>query len=221
MAIALSQSSPPDLYEVWSATWQDYTSLRDQSDWRKVAFYQGWLWADMGKEGLNHARFSDLLTLIFGFWAFLHPNTILESCGRCLIENAETQAAAPDLVLYRGENIPQWQPGEPRKIDLTRHRVPDLVGEVSDTTLSIDLDAQKQLYASLEIPEYWVIDVIGLRVFAFGLNAVGVYESIEVSQCLTGLSIALVTQTIERLTHETSTAAASWFMQQLQANRDW
>jgi Uma2 family endonuclease len=217
MAIALSQSSPPDLYEVWSATWQDYTSLRDQSDWRKVSFYKGWLWADMGKEGPNHDRFNDLLIAIIYIWVCLHPDTTVESFGGCLIEKPDTQACAPDLVVYKGENIPQWRSGEPRKIDLTRHRIPDLVGEVSDTTLSIDLDAQKQLYASLGIPEYWVIDVIGLRVFAFSLNPTGVYESIEVSQCLTGLPMALVTQTIERLTQATSTAAASWFMQQLQA----
>jgi Uma2 family endonuclease len=219
MAIALPQSAPPDLYETWSATWQDYTSLRDQSDWRKISFYQGWLWANMGKEGPNHARFNDLLIAIIYIWVCLHPGTTVESFGGCLIEKPDTQACAPDLVVYKGENIPQWRSGEPRKIDLTRHRIPDLVGEVSDTTLSIDLDQQKQLYASLGIPEYWVIDVIGLRVFAFGLNATGVYESIEISQCLTGLSIALVTQTIERLTQETSTAACGWFMQQLQANQ--
>jgi Uma2 family endonuclease len=215
MSIALS-TSPPKNYQSRTATWQDYTNLRDQSDWRKIAFYQGWLWADMGKEGINHARFSDLLTIIFGFWAFLHPEVTLESLGRCLIEKTDTQAAAPDLILYRGDNIPQWQPGEPRKIDLTRHRIPDLVGEVSDTTLSFDLDEQKQLYASLGIPEYWVIDVIGLRIFAFGLTDLGIYEPIEISQCLTNLPLTLISQTLDRLSQETSTAAANWFMRQLQ-----
>ena len=49
------------------ATWQDYVALRDSRtlDWRKIAFYQGWLWADMGTEGPNHAAFSDLMTMIF------------------------------------------------------------------------------------------------------------------------------------------------------------
>ncbi|MBP0031090.1 MAG: Uma2 family endonuclease [Roseofilum sp. Guam] len=37
----------------------------------------------------------------------------------------------------------------------------DLVGEISDTTLSSDLDQKKHLYASFCIPEYWVIDVKG------------------------------------------------------------
>jgi hypothetical protein len=45
----------------------------------------------------------------------------------------------------------------------------------------------------------------------------GVYETIPVSQVLTGLPIALVEQTLERLAVETNTAAANWLMQQLAA----
>ncbi|MCU0525191.1 MAG: Uma2 family endonuclease [Elainella sp. Prado103] len=75
--------------------------------------------------------------------------------------------------------MPKWQPGEPRRIDLSRHRQPDLVGEIANTTLSLDLDEQKQLYASLGISEYWVIDVKGMRLFAFSLTASGIYEVIQ------------------------------------------
>ncbi|MDX2253900.1 MAG: Uma2 family endonuclease [Pseudanabaenaceae cyanobacterium bins.39] len=122
-------------------------------------------------------------------------------------------------MLYKGEPIPRWQPGEPRRIDLTRHRLPDLVGEIADITLSIDLDEQKQLYASLGIAEYWVIDVKGSWLFAFGLSASGGYETIQESQVLTGLSIVLVEQTLERLATDANTAAANWLMQQLQPVR--
>ncbi len=218
MTISLQKSSQPSsILQQRDATWEDYVAVRDHPDCRKIAFHQGWLWVDMGKEGPSHASFSDLLTAIFFVWAFLYPDVVLQSYGRCLIEKPETQACAPDLVLYKGENIPKWQPGQPRRIILTRDRQPDLVGEIADTTLGIDLDEQKQLYASLGIAEYWVIDVKGSRLFAFGLNATGVYEEIEASQVLTGLPIALVEQTLERLTTETNTAAANWLMQQLQS----
>jgi hypothetical protein len=218
MTISLEASSQPTILQQYDATWQDYVKIRDSSDidWIKISFYKGWLWVDMGHIGLNHARFTDLMTMIFGFWAFLHPDPAIDSFGGCLIDRPETHACAPDLVLYKGESIPKWQPGEPRRIDLTRDRLPDLVGEVADTTLNIDLDEQKQIYASLGIPEYWVIDVKGRRLFAFGLGVTGVYETIQVSQVLTGLPIALVEQAIERLATETNTAAANWLMQQLQ-----
>jgi Uma2 family endonuclease len=218
MTISLQKSSQfSPILQQRDATWQDYEAVRDHPDCRKIAFHQGWLWVDMGTEGPSHASFSDLITMIFGFWAFLYPDVVLQSYGRCLIEKPETQACAPDLVLYKGENIPKWQPGQPRRIILTRDRQPDLVGEIADTTLGIDLDEQKQLYASLGIAEYWVIDVKGLRLFAFGLNPTGVYEEIEASQMLTGLPIALVEQTLERLTTETNTAAANWLVQQFQS----
>jgi Uma2 family endonuclease len=201
----------------YNATWADYLAIRDaDSNWQKIAFHQSWLWVNMGYEGPNHAAFSDLMTAIFFVWAFLHPETTLQSYGRCLLEAPETHACSPDLVLYQGDNIPQWQPGQPRRINLQHDRRPDLVGEIADTTLSLDLDEQKQLYASLGIPEYWVIDVKGQRVFAFGLNESGCYRLLQESQVLAGLPIALLEQTLERLATETNTAAAAWFMQQLQ-----
>ncbi len=219
MIISLEQTHPSNpITERHGASWQDYLNIRDNPDgkWRKISFHQGWLWVDMGTEGPNHASFSDLVTAIFFIWAFLHPEERLQSYGRCLIEKPQTQACAPDLVLYKGENIPKWQPGVKRRIDLSSDRIPDLVGEIADTTLSIDLDEQKQLYASLGIQEYWVIDTKGMRLFAFALGEMGKYTEITQSQVLTGLPIALVEQTLEQLGTETNTAAANWFMQQLQ-----
>jgi Uma2 family endonuclease len=226
MTISLERKRPSsvtnnDAISQWhDATWEDYERLRDDDavDWQKIAFHAGWLWIDMGKEGPNHAAFSDLITAIFFMWAFLHPEIKLQSYGRCLIQKPESQACAPDLVLYKGDNIPRWQPGQPRRIDLDRERLPDLVGEIADTSLSLDLDRQKRLYASLGIPEYWVIDVKGQRLFAFGLTATGEYEPIVTSSVLAGLAIDLVEQALERLSEETNTAAATWLMQQLSGN---
>jgi Uma2 family endonuclease len=218
MTIALDKPTKPIALR-GNATWQDYEALRDRpsSDGQKIAFHLGWLWIDMGKEGPAHSRSSDLMTILIGFWAFLNPEVTIDSFGRCLIEKTDTQACAPDLVLYKGENVPQWKPGQRRRINLDSDRLPDLVGEISDTTLSLDLDEQKQLYASLRIPEYWVIDVKAARVFAFSLNETGRYEPIETSLVLPNLPISLIEQTLERLATETNTAAAKWFMQQLQA----
>lgn len=223
MTISFAKPSQTSLtYQQYDATWQDYVAVRDSDEleWQKIAFHKGWLWFDMSHEGPNHASFSDLMTALFFVWAFLNPEVILQSYGRCLIELPQTHACAPDLVLYKGDNIPRWQPGEPRRIELTRDRLPDLVGEIGDTSLSLDLDEQKRLYASLKIPEYWVIDVKGMRLFAFGLSATGLYEPISVSQVLTGLEIAIVEQALERLAIETNTAAANWLMHQLQTNSD-
>jgi Uma2 family endonuclease len=136
------------------ATWKDYLRYRDDSTSERMRlFFNGnYLLVDMGSEGINHARVSDLFTLLFYIWFSRFAEQTADSLGRCLLEKPNKRAASPDLVLYIGEGVPQWQEGEPRRIDLTQWRVPDLVGEISDTTLATDLDEKKKLYADLEIP---------------------------------------------------------------------
>lgn len=87
--------------------------------------------------------------------------------------------------LDRPTDFPQWQAGEARRIDLNQWRVPDLVGEIADTTLASDLDQKKRIYADLGIPEYWVIDVKGLIIFAFCLGSDGIYQQSNQSVALT------------------------------------
>ncbi|MBO1345981.1 MAG: Uma2 family endonuclease [Hormoscilla sp. GUM202] len=75
---------------------------------------------------------------------------------------------------------------------LTKWRVPYLVGEIADTTLATDLDEKKQLYAELQIPEYWVINVRGRQVMAFRLQENGKDQQCTHSVALAGLPIAVV-----------------------------
>jgi Uma2 family endonuclease len=200
-----------------TATWEDYLTWRDADTPERIRlfFNQNQLLIDMGSEGINHASVSDLFTMLFGFWFNHYRTQTAASFGRCLIEKPNTQAAAPDLVLYIGGNIPKWQPGEPRRIDLTKWRVPDLVGEVSATTLATDLDEKKQLYAALLIPEYWVVNVSGKQVIAFRLQEDGKYQQISNSLALNTLPISLLEQTLERLSQESNINAALWFAQQI------
>lgn len=206
----------PPLGQWHPASWEDYTRLRDAEiqERVKLAFNQGWLWIDMGGEGINHSSVCDLFTMMFGFWAIQHPEQVFTSLGRCLLEKPETQACAPDLVLYVGEDYPQWKPGEPRRVNLSQWRVPNLVGEISDTTLADDLDRQKHLYEALGISEYWVIDVRGERVFAFELQA-GEYQLCTESLALPGLSIQILEETLKKLSEGSNTSAAAWFTQQI------
>jgi len=208
----------PRVPEWKPATWEDYLAVRDDTTTERdrVFFHENRLLViAMPSEGINHASVSDLFTLIFGFWFSQKPEQIFCSLGRCLLEKAPLRAGAPDLVLYLGEGYPRWQPGEPRRIDLNRWRVPNLVGEISDTTLATDLDEKKDLYAKMQIPEYWVIDVRGLRAIAFQLESNGKYKECDRSLALEGLSIALLEETLAGLTEGTNGSAAIWFSQQI------
>ena len=214
------RKSPNETPQWVPATWADYIAAceeaeAEQVDHFRVYFNQRYLFVDMGWEGISHSKCRELLTMIFTIWFIRQPDIIFEAMGSCIIEKPEQLGASPDEVLYLGADTPQWKPGESRRVNLRQWRVPSLVCEVGDTTLASDLDEKKEIYAALEVPEYWVIDVQGLRVIAFLLQADGRYQQCEVSQALSGLEISLVEKTFARLANGTNGSAAQWFSQQI------
>ncbi len=198
------------------ATWTEYLDRLEHptTQQERVFFNLGTLWIDMGNEGINHSRFNKLLTMLLFVWFSRQADAKFDLLGGCVIEKPQQQGAAPDEVVYIGGDSPQWQPGEPRRVNLDRSRVPDLVAEIADTTLAIDLDEKKQLYLALGIPEYWVVDVRGRQVLAFRLED-GKYQQISESVALAGLPIDLLERTLARLDDGNGNAAL-WFATQLQ-----
>ncbi len=212
-------SSPLDVTvnRAQTATWEDYLhrveNLHSQQE--RVFFHQGRIWIeDMGNEGINHARFNKLLTMLLYSWFARQTDVKFDLLGGCVLEKPQSQGGAPDEVVYIGENSPQYQAGGSRRVNLSQWRVPDLVVEIADTTLANDLDEKKQLYLTLEIPEYWVVDVRGNQVFAFRLID-GKYQQCTESTALTGLPIDLIEHTLERMDNVNGNAAL-WFAAQLE-----
>lgn len=153
--------------------------------------------------------------MIFGAWFLQNSKITFDSLSGCLMEKPNCQAASPDKVLYIGGDSPKSEPGEPGWIDLDKWRSPDLVGEIADRTLATDLDEKKALYAALGIPEYWVIDIRGMRVIGFHLQDNLKYQECEESVALLGLPISLLEQTLKRLESESNGSAALWFSEQI------
>jgi Uma2 family endonuclease len=205
-------------YAQWqAATWQDYERLRDDPSLERVQlFYYNHqlLVENMGWEGVLHSEVRELLGLILGLWLMQHPEIKSKILGSCLMEKVGQQAAAPDILVYLRENLPQYQKGESRRINLDQQRSPDLVIEVADTTLDSDLDQKKHLYAALGIPEYWVIDAQGSQVFIFILSNQEYYRN-EVSQLISGFTEQLLSEAIDQMKLGSNISAASWFSQQL------
>jgi len=197
-------------------TWEDYIAACEDPtlESARIFFYEGYLLIDMGNEGINHARFNALLTMVFVLWFASKGGQAFDDLGGCVIEKPKVGAGAPDRVLYIGEGFPQRQEGEPRRINLDNWRVPDLVCEIADTTLANDLDEKKRLYAALKIPEYWVVDIKGERILAFRLQDNGKYQECDFSGALEGLPISLLSETLKIL-GQGNGMAAMWFAQQI------
>lgn len=221
-AISLVKDQGKRILRWRRATWEEYTARRDRyqgSEFSRVKlfFYENSLLVDnTGWEGINHAIVRELFRFIF-LLGFSQRSEKVTSMGGRLFEKDDKGAGSPDLVLYVGEDYPVWAEGESRKIDLGRWRVPDLVGEISDTTLTSDLDKKKRLYLMLGIAEYWVVDVSGRRAFLFCLDDSGRYEEVSTSKILVGATDDLFRQTMLKLKTMSNMQAANWFQQQLLA----
>jgi Uma2 family endonuclease len=216
MTAIIATSAPVIIDRQSSATWEDYLHRVEKPlhELERVFFNCGVMWVeDMGNEGINHARFNKLLTMILCLWFVRLENVKFELLGGCVIEKPPYQAAAADEALYIGGNAPRYQSGESRRVDLNKWRVPDLAVEIADTTLASDLDEKKQLYLTLEVPEYWVVDVRGKRVLAFRLVD-GKYQECIESVALAGLPIDLLDRTLERMDDDNGKVAI-WFAAQI------
>lgn len=211
-----------EVHSCWQpATWEDYEHLRDTLDddatIQKVQlfFYDHQLLVEnMGWEGLLHSEVRELISAILVMWLMGHPEIKSKILGSCLMERSGKQAAAPDIAIYIGEDLPQYRQGESRKINLDQERVPNLVIEVADTTLDSDLDQKKHLYAELGIPEYWVIDTQSNQVFIFILQDQRYFKA-ENSQLITGFTTSLLSEAIEQMKLGSNISAALWFSKQL------
>ena len=214
----LEKTQNHSYFQCKNAPWSEYLALVEKEDELKEinAFYnEGKLWVNIGNEGINHAIYNDLFTMIFGFWFMKYPEQSFKSMSGCVIAKPNHKGAAPDKILYVGGNSPKETPGESKGIDLDKWRVPDLVGEISDTTLAVDLDEKKQIYADLGIREYWVIDIKGNQVIAFILQENGKYKQCEQSTVLSGLPIELLEQTLAQLNNSHHSIVATWFSKQI------
>ncbi len=163
-------------------------------------------------EGFVHAQVKDLfITLSITFWISHNPQQKTYSMSGAILEKTGLQAASPDMILYLGDEHPVWQDGETRRIDLHRWPVPNLVGEIADTTLASDLDEMKQIYAAMQVPAYWVVDVQARRVLMFRLEG-NQYVQVTVSAVMSGVTVELLGSTIDRCLKDGHGAAVTWFL---------
>jgi Uma2 family endonuclease len=214
MTLSLDRTAKSTKAPAWQImTWLEYEQWREQSTDRQAQWYfnlDRFLVRDMGWD----AEVKDLFILLISLWYMMHPEQTARSMSGGLLEKPGLQAAAPDLLLYVGPDAPQWRDGEPRRIDLGQWRVPNLVGEVADTTLASDLDEMKQIYAAMNVPEYWVVDVQGRRVLMFEL-VTGKYQQIDESRIMPGVTADLLKAALAQWAAGNGVAIGNWFMTQL------
>nr|RNJ68595.1 MAG: Uma2 family endonuclease [Leptolyngbya sp. IPPAS B-1204] len=206
------------LLETWlPASWDEFVKLADNPASAKLKgyYYCGHMRFEPMSTGSDHSNDHALILFALSFFAADHgiPMTAKDGCSYRRVGFDEFQ---PDISYYIGETADAI-PWGTRIIDLEQYPLPNLVIEISDTSLGDDLGAKRFQYEELGISEYWIVNVQAVRILAFAIAADGSIRHIRESQVLLGLKLEILEQALQRSRQENQSATTAWLIEQLRA----
>ncbi|AGY57235.1 hypothetical protein GKIL_0989 [Gloeobacter kilaueensis JS1] len=148
------------------ASWATFIDLANNPAYTHARFYyhDGWMRVEMAPVGRSHAQDNSLIAAIVLAWA-IRSGQRLWGLVNPTLRKAELAEAQPDLAYYLNEVRLPGRTNAP--LDLAVYAPPDLVIEVSASTLNDDLETKRRLYAQMGVGEYWVVDSRSSQVTIF------------------------------------------------------
>jgi Uma2 family endonuclease len=199
------------------ATWEEFVTLADDPACAKLKgyYYFGNMRFEPMSTGSDHSKAHTIMILSIGLYATLQGIPI-NGHDCCSYRKVGVDEFQPDASYYVSDNADAI-PWGTRVINLEQYPLPDLVIEVSDTSLADDLGAKRFQYEGLGISEYWIVNVQAMRILAFAIAADGTIRHIRESQVLAGLKLEILEQALQRSRQENQSAITAWLMEQFRA----
>lgn len=196
------------------ATWEEFVNLADDSASAKLKsyYYIGRMRFEPRSTGSDHSNDHALIIFAISYFA-AHNRISITAKDCCSYRKVGFDEFQPDASYYIGDNA-NAIPWGTRVINLEQYPLPNLVIEVSDTSLSDDLGEKRFQYEDLGISEYWVVDVQKIRILAFSIAADGAIRHIRDSQVLPGLKLEILEQALGRSRQENQSATMAWLIEQ-------
>ncbi len=198
-------------------TWEDYLQLCDDPNYEKAKFYyyneQGRI--EMTPIGNDHSRDHGIIGHAIYLYAGLR-NIPLNGNDNCSYRKAGKKEAQPDLSFYIGDNV-NVIPYGTSIIDLNIYTPPNLVIEVSNTSLADDKGEKRLLYEDLGGQEYWIIDVKAVNIIAFQMEEKG-SRRITQSQVLPDLEMSILVEALQKSRDSNHSEVSRWLLQQWPTN---
>jgi Uma2 family endonuclease len=207
----------PTLLDTWqSVTWEDFIKIVDDPASAKLKgyYYNGKMRLEPMSTGSDHSNDHALILFALSFFAAQRRISMTAKDG-CSYRKTGFAEFQPDASYYIGETADAI-PWGTRVIDLDRYPQPDLVIEISDTSLTDDLGTKRLQYEDLGIPEYWIVNVQAMQILAFAIADDRSIRRIRESQVLPGLKLNVLEQALERSRQENQSATTAWLMTQFQ-----
>jgi Uma2 family endonuclease len=201
--------------DAWlSASWEDFVQVADNPTSAKLKsyYYNGRMRIEPISDGSDHSNDHALIIFAISLFATLRGLPLNAHDG-CSYRKPRMQEFQPDASYYVGDNVDAI-PWGTRVVDLNQYPIPDLVIEISDTSIADDKGEKRLQYEALGIPEYWIVDVQNLQIIPWAIAPDGSSRRIEVSQVLTGLPLTTLSEALRRSRQENQSVVGAWLMEQ-------
>ena len=218
------QTQEKNIVNAWiESDWDTYISTIElpEHDKHRSYYYKDRMRIEDLPIGADHARYHAITSLAVGLFCII-KNVSLNGLSHCTYRRTGSLEYQPDLSFYT----------QHRAIitlrclsvtDLEKEAQPDLVVEISSTTLDDDLSVKQLTYEDLGVSEYWIVDVQNTLVYAFEIIVGGASPSeyrgsrrIDTSLVLSELSIATITEALTRSKESDQAQVGQWLMSQFQ-----
>jgi Uma2 family endonuclease len=214
--------SPPSLstqipMDTWiSASWEEFVRLSDDPTHAKSKgyYHQGAMRFEAMSTGSDHSDTHAIIVFAIILYS-THNGLPLTTKDACSYRKTGYDEFQPDISCYSGENA-NAIPNETRVINLDTYPLPNLVIEISDTTLSDDKGEKRLQYEELGISEYWIVNVKTCEIIAFSISNIGTSQRIQTSQAIPNLELSLLKATLQRRRESNQSATIAWLMTQIQ-----
>jgi Uma2 family endonuclease len=197
------------------ANWVTYINTIDSPVREKNCgyYYNGYMRIEDMPTGADHASDNGLIYLAVTLFCMVKGIPIQGLIG-CSYRKVEVRECQPDISFYIGDRA-NLAPTGKSVVNLDDRAIPNLVVEISNTTLEDDLGAKRLLYEEMGISEYWVVDVQNSLIYAFEMFDRG-SKRIDTSIVLPNLSIATITEALNRSKETDQAQVGQWLMSQFQ-----
>jgi Uma2 family endonuclease len=200
----------------WSkADWETYISTIEspKHEQHQSYYYNGYMRIEDMPTGADHSRYHIIVTFAINLFCTIGQIAI-NGLDNCTYRKTGIRECQPDLSYYSGEKA-RLAPIGKSVVNLDEQVNPDLVIEISNTTLEDDLGTKRLLYEEMGVAEYWVVDVQNTLIYAFETIDRG-SKRIDNSLVLPGLSIDTITTALNLSKEQDQSQIGKWLMSQFQ-----
>ncbi len=197
------------------ADWENYITIIESPEHEKHQgyYYNGHMRIEDMPTGADHSRYHLLMANAINLFCTI-GGIAINGFDNCSYRKIGIRECQPDLSYYCGERT-RLAPVGTSVINLDEQATPDLVIEISNTSISGDLGAKRFLYEEMGVAEYWIVDVQNTLIYAFEIIDRG-SRRIDTSLVLPELSIDTITTALNLSKEQDQSQIGKWLMSQFQ-----